>query len=90
MILFVKRRNFFNGKITMKNIALGSDHAGYELKEVVKKHLEDNGYLVIDFGTGSAESVDYPAGESSRFSHSVIWQENPGTVRTADHFFNKP
>ena len=44
----------------MKKIALGSDHAGYDLKEAVKKHLEINGYQVIDFGTDSAESVDYP------------------------------
>lgn len=44
----------------MKKIALGSDHAGYALKEAIKKHLESNGYEVIDFGTDSPESVDYP------------------------------
>ncbi len=41
-------------------IALGADHGGYELKEQVKKHLSDKGYEVIDFGTNSTESVDYP------------------------------
>ncbi|HKJ40852.1 MAG TPA: ribose-5-phosphate isomerase [Sunxiuqinia sp.] len=44
----------------MKKIALGSDHAGYDLKEVIKKHLKSKGYEVIDFGTDSEESVDYP------------------------------
>ena len=42
-------------------IALGSDHAGYELKSVVAKHLVEGGHDVIDFGTDSHESVDYPA-----------------------------
>lgn len=41
-------------------IAIACDHAGYELKEVVKKHLEDRGFGVHDFGTNSSESVDYP------------------------------
>jgi ribose 5-phosphate isomerase B len=42
-------------------IALGSDHAGYEMKTVVAKHLAEQGYEVIDLGTDSADSVDYPA-----------------------------
>jgi ribose 5-phosphate isomerase B len=42
-------------------IALGSDHAGYELKTVVAKHLAEQGHEVVDFGTDSDESVDYPA-----------------------------
>ena len=42
-------------------IALGSDHAGYELKTSVAKHLADLGHEVIDFGTDSEEQVDYPA-----------------------------
>ena len=44
----------------MKRIALGTDHAGYQLKEVIKAHLELNGYKVLDFGTNSEEPVDYP------------------------------
>ena len=44
----------------MKRIALGTDHAGYQLKEVIKAHLESNGYKVLDFGTNSEEPVDYP------------------------------
>lgn len=41
-------------------IAIGSDHGGYELKEHVKKHLEERGMLVKDFGVHSEASVDYP------------------------------
>ncbi len=41
-------------------IAIGSDHAGYELKEQVKKLLIRMGHEVLDFGANSTESVDYP------------------------------
>lgn len=41
-------------------IALGSDHGGYNLKEAIKKYLEEKGIAYEDFGTNSTESVDYP------------------------------
>lgn len=41
-------------------IGIGSDHGGYELKEEIKKHLEGKNIEVIDYGTNSTESVDYP------------------------------
>ena len=41
-------------------IALGADHAGYELKEKLKQRLLQEGYQVDDRGTVSNESVDYP------------------------------
>jgi len=41
-------------------VALGADHGGYELKKVILKHLEAQGLKVQDFGTDSADSVDYP------------------------------
>jgi len=41
-------------------IALGTDHAGFEYKEAIKKHLQTLGHEVQDFGTFSNESVDYP------------------------------
>lgn len=41
-------------------IALGADHAGYELKEKVKQRLEQRGIEVNDLGTTSNNSVDYP------------------------------
>jgi len=45
---------------SMKRIALGTDHAGFDLKEAVKAHLESNGFEVVDYGTHSNEPVDYP------------------------------
>ena len=41
-------------------IALAGDHAGFELKETIKGWLADAGHAVIDLGTDSTESVDYP------------------------------
>jgi ribose 5-phosphate isomerase B len=42
-------------------IALGSDHAGFTLKEDVKAFLEEHGHDVVDYGTDSEQTVDYPA-----------------------------
>ncbi|NIN01263.1 MAG: ribose 5-phosphate isomerase B [candidate division Zixibacteria bacterium] len=42
------------------NVSLGADHRGFELKEKVKEYLTQLGHDVIDFGTDSPESVDYP------------------------------
>lgn len=47
-------------------IAIGCDHAGYELKELVKAKLEKEGHEMIDFGCYSTESVDYP-----KYGHAV-------------------
>ena len=41
-------------------IAIGTDHAGYSLKELLKSRLSQEGHEVIDLGTGSEEAVDYP------------------------------
>ena len=41
-------------------IAIGSDHAGYELKSAVAPVLEAEGHELVDVGTDSGESVDYP------------------------------
>ncbi len=41
-------------------IALASDHAGFELKDILKDHLVNNGFQVLDLGTNTSESVDYP------------------------------
>ena len=43
----------------MTTIAMASDHAGYQLKKMLKQHLEKLGYAVKDFGTDSEESCDY-------------------------------
>lgn len=43
-----------------KKVAIGSDHAGYELKNLVADHLSARGMEVLDVGTHSTERVDYP------------------------------
>lgn len=42
-------------------IALASDHGGFALKEQIKEHLKNRGFELLDLGTNSEESVDYPA-----------------------------
>ena len=41
-------------------VAIGADHGGFELKEILKRHLADWGYDVRDLGTDSTKAVDYP------------------------------
>lgn len=41
-------------------IALGCDHGGYELKQEIKKHLDEQNVSYIDYGCDSLESTDYP------------------------------
>ena len=41
-------------------ISIACDHGGYELKKIVKEWLSNNNYEVIDFGTNSLDSCDYP------------------------------
>jgi RpiB/LacA/LacB family sugar-phosphate isomerase len=43
-----------------KKIAIGADHGGYALKKAIKEALEKKGYKIIDVGTHSDESCDYP------------------------------
>ena len=47
-------------------VALGSDHAGYRIKEEIREYLSGKGYIIIDLGTYSEESADYPD-----FAHAV-------------------
>ena len=44
----------------MTSIAIASDHAGFKYKVVLKSYLEAKGFKVQDFGTDSANPVDYP------------------------------
>jgi ribose 5-phosphate isomerase B len=59
----------------MKNlrIAIGGDHAGFELKSLVKEWLEPQVQVLIDLGTNSEESVDYPD-----FAHAVAGEVEKG------------
>ncbi len=43
-----------------KQIAIASDHAGFELKSILKAVMVEEGYEVLDLGTDSKDSVDYP------------------------------
>lgn len=40
--------------------SLASDHAGYKYKQLIKNYLEKKGFVIIDHGTFSSDSVDYP------------------------------
>ncbi len=46
--------------MTSKTIGIGSDHAGFSLKEKILKYLLDNNYAPVDFGCYNSNSVDYP------------------------------
>jgi ribose 5-phosphate isomerase B len=50
----------------MEKLAIGADHAGFELKELLKKWLQEEGYILKDFGTYTADSADY-----ADFAHPV-------------------
>ena len=43
-----------------KTVALGADHGGFAMKEDLKKYLQELGYSVLDCGTSSTQSADYP------------------------------
>ena len=43
-----------------KKIAIGADHAGFDLKEKIASYLRDKGFELLDYGTNSTESTDYP------------------------------
>ncbi len=55
----------------MTTVALGADHAGWELKEVLKAWLLGSGRQVVDVGTDSTESVDYPD-YASQLAEAVV------------------
>ena len=54
-------------------IAIGADHAGYEYKEIIKKIVVNAGWQVVDKGTFSKDSVDYPD-----FAHPVATMVEAG------------
>lgn len=44
----------------MVKIAIGNDHTALEMKRIIKEHLEQKGYEVLDLGANTSESCDYP------------------------------
>ncbi len=57
-----------------KKVGIACDHAGFELKEILKKYISDKEIEVEDFGTYSAESVDY-----ADFAHPLANSVENGT-----------
>jgi ribose 5-phosphate isomerase B len=47
-------------KESLGTVALGSDHGGFMMKQMLASHLAQAGYRLLDCGTGSSEAVDYP------------------------------
>lgn len=60
-------------------IAIGSDHAAFEMKEIVKGFLQSKNFEVIDVGTYSAERADYPD-YARKVCHEVIHQKIEGIL----------
>ena len=52
-------------------IALGSDQAGYELKQVIMKHLDERGLAYKDYGSYNADPVDYPV-YGKKVAHAIV------------------
>ena len=59
-------------------VYIGSDHAGFEYKEAIRRHLAHNGYTVADKGTYSTDSADYPD-----YAHAVATAVAAGNGATA-------
>jgi len=57
-----------------RTVAVGADHGGYPLKQVILRALAERGYAVTDCGTGSMDAVDYPD-----FAHAVARLVADGT-----------
>lgn len=58
-IVLVKKTSRVEG-LKVRAVAIASDHGGYEMKEKLKRFLEELGLQVRDFGTNSTDAVDYP------------------------------
>lgn len=56
----IEQQNITPNSSTKRVVAIGTDHGGVDLKEILKKELLDRQYEVIDVGTHTKDSVDYP------------------------------
>ena len=66
-------------------IAVGSDHAGFSLKDGIIKHIEEKGYEVCDKGTYSTDSCNYPD-IAAKVSKAVVCGTGIGMSLTANKF----
>lgn len=64
--------------MSKRTIHLASDHAGYLLKRHISQFLQKEGYKIIDYGTDSEESVDYPD-----YAHKLAKSMDENTVAIA-------
>jgi len=55
-------------------IGIGSDHAGFDMKNFLKEELEKEGYEIVDYGTDIKKSVDYPD-FASKVAEGIIKKE---------------
>jgi len=62
-------------------IAIGSDHAGFQMKNKIIEHLREKGYEIVDYGANNEESCDYPdyahqvaktVSENDKFNFGVL------------------
>jgi ribose 5-phosphate isomerase B len=70
----IVRRVTRKGTSSSRLVAVGSDHGGFQMKEELKRLLDELGHRVQDFGTHSEEAVDYPD-----FAHAVARAVAEGT-----------
>ena len=70
------RPAYWLGVMASEIIGIAADHAGFELKGVLKQELETSGYEVLDFGTNGPQSVDYPD-----FAESVAKAIEAGRIK---------
>ncbi len=63
----------------MTRIVIGSDHGGLKLKNLIKEHLKNKNYEVIDVGCNSEESCDYPA-YAKQVSEEVLKSNDKGIL----------
>ena len=61
----------------MQTLIIGADHAGFEMKEKLKSYLAAKGFTLVDKGTYSLDSVDYPD-----FAHAVARELENDTTKT--------
>jgi ribose 5-phosphate isomerase B len=63
----------------MNKIVIGNDHGGFQYKEIIKNYLTEAGYEVIDMGTESSQSVDYPD-FAKKVSETVVQEKVLGIL----------
>ena len=68
-------------------IALGCDHGGYELKQEIKKYLDEKGIEYKDYGCDSLDSVDYPI-YAKKVAHAILDGECEGNPDLQNRYRN--